>query len=154
MTNKTREITGDVPGTESYIEDLGVGSPKFFDFEKPKLRDPKFVYRWVNIDNVPLMRTRHYVAVDSTECARIKPYYGEFKDGAWHLFDGGKSHMVLMRCPKSYFEKRREYYGNIAKDNIENDTQALAEIGRQSWKKGDSIGPNQIIIDSRAQNGG
>jgi hypothetical protein len=147
---KVLEEAGAVPMTDENIKNLGVGSPNFYAFEFPeKLDRKKFVYRWTNWDNAPLMRTRKYVAVTLEECERIKPLHGEFKDSAWHLFDGSKSHMVLMRCPIEYFDQRRAYYGNIAKDNIQNDKEGLKAAGQREWRKGDSIAPDDVIVDSR-----
>ena len=147
--SKVLEEVGDVPLTEENIGDLGVGSANYMGFEHPENLDPKYAYRWVNIDSIPLMRTKKYVAVEQVECKRIMPLFGEWKDGAWHLFEGSKSHMIFMRCPKAYFNARRTYYGNQARENIEIDKESLKEIGHQAWKKGDSIGPDDVIVDKR-----
>ena len=149
MVEKTKTPIDGTSQTEFNIDELGIGAPKFFDFECKDKKDSKYEYRWCAINKMGYYRMKRYEVVTKEECDRIKPFFGEFVDGAWHLFRGSKENMVLMRCPKNIYKARRAYYGNVYKDNIRGDKERLKDIGRQNWRKGDSIKPDQVIVDDR-----
>lgn len=153
MPKKIETIESIHTGTDNLsqaeIESLGVGAPKYYDFENPKAKDPNFEYRWCNPSDVAVLKSEKYATVTKEEFDRIKPFFGEWIDGACHLFKGSKKHMILMRCSKVLFEKRREYYGQLGRNTIEADKESLKEAGRAAWKKGDSIGPDEIVKDER-----
>jgi len=141
--------TGISSTPKSYEEEIGVDTHHWHEFENKKAVDPNFVYRWCLIDNTAYFKTKSYIAITKDEADRIKPFSGEWEDGAWHAKPNNKDHYILMRCPKALFDKRRDYYGSVGKDQIKGDKERLKEVGRQNWRRGDSIGPEDIIVDER-----
>ena len=154
MAKKIETIETAYTGTDNLsqeeIDSLGVGAPKYYDFENPSAKDPNFEYRWSNISDIAVLKSEKYATISKEEFDRIKPFFGEWFEGACHLFRGSNKHMILMRCPKALFDKRRKYYGQAGRSTIETDKESLKEAGRQSWRKGDSIGPDEIIKDERS----
>lgn len=150
MVKKIETIDAGVGNIQQSEEEaLGMGSARYEDFECTKKKDPNFEYRWVRIENVARAKATKYLPITEEEFNRIKPFYGQFSEGACHLFKDSNKHKILMRCPKKMFTRRRELYGSQGRDAVIKDKEHLKEQGNQAWKRGDSIKPGQIIDDSR-----
>lgn len=149
MAKVKETLAGNMSATEDNLRELGIGDMDPFQLEKPQLLDQNFSYRWCEFAKTPYFKMKKYLPITKEEFDRVIPMYAEWVDGGCHLFKGTKDHCILMRCPKKLFNLRRDHYGKGYKEYIRNDKERLKEIGRQGYRKGDSIKPDDVIVDER-----